>query len=77
MQEAVIDGDASILSISAASIIAKVHRDAILKGIDAAFPGYGFAKHKGYNTKEHSEAIKKFGITEHHRRSFLKDLIKV
>lgn len=74
-QQAVVDGDASILSISAASIIAKVHRDNILKEYDRKMPGYGFAKHKGYNTKEHRQAIIANGVTEVHRRSFLKNIM--
>ena len=70
-QKAVVDGDASILSISAASIIAKVYRDNLLKELDLKHPNYGFAKHKGYNTKAHREAIKKFGPISAHRQSFL------
>ncbi len=74
-QKAVIDGDALVLSISAASIIAKVHRDKILKEYDLKYPVYGFAKHKGYNTKEHQKAIMTHGATDFHRKSFLKKLI--
>ena len=74
-QKAVIGGDAKILSISAASIIAKVHRDRILKEYDLKMPEYGFAKHKGYNTKEHQKAIMTHGISDFHRKSFLKNLI--
>lgn len=69
-QQAVVDGDAKILSISAASIIAKVARDEILKTIHREFPIYGFDKHKGYPTKFHREALEKYGITPEHRRSF-------
>ena len=72
-QRSVIDGDAKILSISAASIIAKVHRDTIMERLDGKFPGYGFARHKGYNTKEHQKALKKLGTSEVHRKSFLKN----
>ncbi len=72
-QKAVIDGDALILSISAASIIAKVYRDGLLKDLDSRFPEYGFAKHKGYNTKQHQQAILKYGATDYHRRSFMKN----
>lgn len=68
--EAIIDGDALIPAISAASIIAKVTRDAIMKNIDAQYPQYGFAQHKGYPTKMHIEALQRFGILEIHRRSF-------
>src|SRR3989344_3906305 len=70
-QKSVIDGDAKILSISAASIIAKVYRDNIMERLDGEFPGYGFAKHKGYGTKEHQRALSKFGPTIVHRKSFL------
>jgi ribonuclease HII len=71
-QESVIDGDANHLSIAAASIIAKVHRDKIMSKIHEQFPQYGFKNHKGYNTKEHQKAIKKWGISSVHRKSFLK-----
>ena len=71
-QKSVIDGDAKILSISAASIIAKVHRDNIMKRLDGKFPEYGFINHKGYSTKEHKLALKKFGLSAVHRRSFVK-----
>ncbi|HTE48427.1 MAG TPA: ribonuclease HII [Candidatus Paceibacterota bacterium] len=71
-QKSVLKGDSSILSISAASIIAKVHRDNIMKEQDSKFPQYSFARHKGYNTKEHQNAILKHGVTELHRRSFFK-----
>ncbi len=74
-QQALVGGDGLALSISAASIIAKVHRDKILKEYDARMPRYGFAKHKGYNTKEHRKAIIDNGITEFHRRSFLKNIM--
>ena len=74
-QKAVVAGDEKILSISAASIIAKVHRDGILKQYEAKFPDYGFAKHKGYNTKAHRAAILKNGVTDIHRRSFLRNIM--
>ncbi len=66
----IIDGDAVCFSIAAASIVAKVARDRIMADYDAQFPGYGFAKHKGYATKEHCEAIHRLGYCEIHRRSF-------
>ncbi|MEW6102265.1 MAG: ribonuclease HII [bacterium] len=69
-QKAIVRGDRNEHSIGAASIIAKVVRDRIMEGYDKIFPNYGFAKHKGYPTKEHISAIKKYGITEIHRRSF-------
>lgn len=74
-QKNVIDGDAKILSISAASIIAKVHRDAIMKRLDGKFPSYGFARHKGYNTREHQRALSKFGPAKVHRKSFLRGIV--
>lgn len=66
----VIGGDSSCPIISAASIIAKVVRDRLMVAYDKRYPHYGFAKHKGYPTREHIEAIKKFGICPIHRRSF-------
>ncbi len=66
----IIDGDALSFSIAAASIIAKVTRDRLMVEYDTEYPGYGFAKHKGYATKEHREAIDKLGYCEIHRRSF-------
>lgn len=69
-QEAVIGGDGKILSIAAASIVAKVTRDRILLGLHERFPQYGFEKHKGYPTRLHLWALKKFGACAAHRRSF-------
>ena len=66
----IIDGDAKCFSIAAASIIAKVTRDRLMCEWDKQFPQYGFARHKGYGTKEHFQAIRKFGPCEIHRRSF-------
>jgi ribonuclease HII len=66
----IIDGDAKCFSIAAASIIAKVTRDRIMIEMDQQYPEYGFAKHKGYGTKEHLAAIRKYGPCEIHRRSF-------
>ncbi len=68
----VVKGDAKSLSIAAASIIAKVIRDGIMKEMDKEFPQYNWAKNKGYPTKEHFEAIDKFGLTPYHRKTFLK-----
>ena len=73
-QEFVIKGDSKSLSIAAASIIAKVTRDKIMKQYAEIYPQYGFDKHKGYGTKEHIEAINKYGITPIHRLSFLKNI---
>ena len=67
---AVIGGDASEPSISAASILAKVARDRLMTALDALHPGYGFARHKGYPTPEHLESLARIGPCEHHRRSF-------
>jgi len=67
---AVWKGDQVALSISAASILAKVHRDNIMVELDAKYPGYGFAGHKGYITKSHTAALEKLGLTEIHRKSF-------
>jgi ribonuclease HII len=66
----IVQGDAKCLSIAAASIVAKVARDAMMAEIARAYPGYGFDRHKGYGTREHHAAIAKYGITPHHRRSF-------
>ena len=72
--ETVVGGDAISPSIAAASILAKVTRDRMCYVFDKEYPQYGFAKHKGYGTKIHIEAIKTFGVTPIHRRSFLKFL---
>ncbi len=69
-QRAVKDGDKICASIAAASIIAKVHRDKLMKKLHRKYPKYGFSKHKGYGTKKHQEAIKKYGLSRLHRRSF-------
>lgn len=69
-QQTVIGGDGKILSIAAASIVAKVARDQILRQLHEEFPQYGFDKHKGYPTKFHRQAIDKFGLTPEHRSSF-------
>ena len=68
----IIKGDANSDSIAAASILAKVTRDHIMMEYDKVYPGYGFAKHKGYGTKDHYSAIRELGMTPIHRRSFLK-----
>ena len=71
----VIKGDAKIYSISAASIIAKVTRDRIMKEYDEVYPEYGFAGHKGYGTAKHIQAIKEHGICPLHRKTFTKNFI--
>jgi ribonuclease HII len=68
--EAIIKGDGLIPAISAASIIAKVARDEEMCDWDKVYPEYGFAAHKGYPTKQHREALLKYGVTPIHRRSF-------
>lgn len=67
---AVVKGDSLIPTISAASILAKTHRDAMLRDLDARYPGYGLARHKGYGTREHLAALARLGPTPEHRRSF-------
>jgi ribonuclease HII len=69
-QEAIVHGDASCHAVAAASILAKVARDAIMASYDAMFPGYGFALHKGYPTEAHRHAIRRLGPCAIHRRSF-------
>lgn len=69
-QDAIKKGDSKILSIAAASIIAKVSRDKIMKDYSKKYPEYFFEKHKGYGTKIHLESLKKYGITSIHRKSF-------
>ena len=68
--EAVVGGDASDASIAAASILAKVERDAQMLTLDAQFPAYGFARHKGYPTAEHLAAIAEHGVLSIHRKTF-------
>lgn len=68
--EAVIKGDQTIPAISAASILAKVIRDAEMTELDARYPGYGFARHKGYGTRAHLAALEKFGACAIHRTSY-------
>ena len=74
-QKGVIKGDAHIYSVAAASIVAKVYRDAIVSGMDNAYPGYGFAGHKGYGSQKHMEAIRRLGLTPEHRRTFCTRII--
>ena len=69
-QTALVGGDARDGSIAAASIVAKVHRDARMRELDAYHPGYGFARHKGYPTREHLEALERLGPCAIHRHSF-------
>lgn len=77
--EHIIDGDEKSLSIAAASILAKVHRDRIMRNYHKIYPHYGFINHKGYGTKEHINALIKYGPCEIHRMSYkpLKKLLKL
>ena len=68
--ESIVGGDARCTAIAAASILAKEHRDALLCELDAVDPRYGFARHKGYGTPEHLEALRRYGPSPYHRRSF-------
>ena len=74
--QSIIKGDAKSYSIAAASIIAKVTRDRIMRQWDEIYPEYGFEKHKGYGTKAHIEAIKEYGICSIHRKTFVKNFTK-
>lgn len=74
-KKAIIKGDATSYNIAAASIVAKVTRDRIMRDYDKAYPEYGFARNKGYGTKEHIEAIKKYGLCPIHRKSFVKNFL--
>lgn len=74
--ETVIGGDAKSFSIAAASVLAKVSRDRAVAELDEAYPQYNFKKHKGYGTKEHIDAILKYGPCEIHRMSFLGKILK-
>ena len=69
-QQAIIKGDAKVRAIAAASILAKVGRDECITALDAVYPGYGLARHKGYPTAEHRAALLKLGPTPLHRRSY-------
>ena len=74
-QVPIIKGDAKSVSIAAASIIAKVTRDRLMVQYDEILPGYGFARHKGYGSKDHIEAIRRLGSTPIHRRTFIKNFL--
>ena len=73
--ETIIKGDASSASIAAASILAKVSRDRLMRELDALYPEYQFAKHKGYGTKLHTDLLRQYGPCPIHRRSFLKKIL--
>jgi len=72
-QRNLVDGDARCASVAAASIVAKVTRDRLMREVDVQFPDYGFAKHKGYATAEHLAAIDRHGLCPLHRRSFVSE----
>lgn len=69
-QTSLIKGDCKVLSISAASVLAKTERDRLMAGLDGEFPGYGFARHKGYGTAIHRAALENLGACAQHRKSF-------
>jgi ribonuclease HII len=69
-QQGIVKGDARSLSIAAASVLAKTARDALMVELDAAYPGYGFARHKGYSAPEHLAALRRLGPCAAHRRTF-------
>lgn len=75
-QVPIIHGDAISYNIACASILAKVYRDRFMVELDKKFPEYNFKKNKGYGTAEHIKALKEFGATDIHRRSFIKNFIK-
>lgn len=75
LQENIIKGDAKSYNIAAASILAKVYRDRLMVEISKNYPEYGFEKHKGYGTKVHVEALKKYGKCEIHRNTFIKKFV--
>jgi len=75
--ETIVKGDSKSFSIAAASIIAKVKRDAMMKKAAHKYPNYFWEKNKGYGTKQHIEAIKKYGTTPLHRKTFLKKILRV
>lgn len=74
-QEAIIKGDAKSYLIAAASILAKVTRDHIMLEYDGQYPQYGFARNKGYGTREHIEALRRFGPCPLHRRTFIRNFL--
>ncbi|MGE3482274.1 MAG: ribonuclease HII [Gammaproteobacteria bacterium] len=75
--QAIVKGDQKVAAIAAASILAKVARDREMEALDALYPGYGLARHKGYPTRDHVEALQRLGVTPIHRRSFapVRDLL--
>jgi len=74
-EQAIVKGDGKIACIAAASVLAKVQRDALMREADQAYPGYGLAHNKGYGTAEHAAAIRERGLTPLHRRSFCGEFV--
>jgi ribonuclease HII len=74
-QTALVKGDQLALSVACASVLAKTARDAVMRAQDASYPGYGFARHKGYGTRLHQQALQELGLCEIHRKSF--SIVKV
>ncbi len=74
-QDNIIRGDSLSYNIASASILAKVHRDRLMEKLDKKYPEYGFAKHKGYGTKAHIEALKKYGKCKIHRDTYIKKFV--
>ncbi|MDH3738397.1 MAG: ribonuclease HII, partial [Alphaproteobacteria bacterium] len=68
--EAIVKGDALVLSIAAASIFAKVSRDRVMEALAGECPGYGWERNAGYGTRQHQDALAQLGVTRHHRKSF-------
>jgi len=75
-QKAIVDGDEKSLTIAAASIIAKIYRDSLMKKLSSKHPKYGWERNKGYGTKEHLGALRKYGLTRHHRKQFVATYFK-
>lgn len=73
--ESLVRADAQVYAVAAASIVAKTTRDAIMRELDEVYPQYGFARHKGYGTAAHRDAIRRYGPCPEHRRSFLRKLL--
>jgi ribonuclease HII len=75
-QKAIVDGDATCASIAAASIVAKVARDALMREADGRYPGYGLARNMGYGSEAHRAALRRLGPSRLHRRSFFQDALQ-
>lgn len=76
-QKGIVDGDQKSISIAAASILAKVHRDSFMQKLAKKYPHYGWGRNKGYGTREHQEAIRRYGITRHHRKAFVQTTLNL